>query len=75
MKLPTLLSFALTCGFAFCQGGSLTPPPGSPAPTMKSLDQVEARTPLVEGATGVSIIPGSGNITNKLSADHKFNMP
>ena len=26
--------------------GSLTPPPGAPAPTMKSLDQIEARTPI-----------------------------
>jgi parallel beta-helix repeat protein len=26
--------------------GSLTPPPGAPAPTMKTLDQVEPRTPI-----------------------------
>jgi hypothetical protein len=32
---------------AFAQG-ALTPP-GAPAPMMKSLDQVEARTPLVSG--------------------------
>jgi hypothetical protein len=36
-------------------GGSLTPPPGVPSPSMKSLDQIEARSPLVEGSTGVSI--------------------
>jgi hypothetical protein len=33
--------------------GSLTPPAGAPAPVMKSLDQVEARIPLVAGQPGV----------------------
>lgn len=42
--------------------GSLTPPPGAPAPVMKSLDQVEARTPLVAGQPGVSI-DSNGTIT------------
>lgn len=35
--------------------GALTPPPGAPAPVMKSLDQVEARIPLVAGQPGVSV--------------------
>ncbi len=42
--------------------GSLTPPPGVPAPVMRSLDQLEARTPLVAGQPGVSVAAG-GSIT------------
>ena len=40
------------CAFFFAQSisllaqGPLTPPPGAPAPTMKTLDQVEPRTPI-----------------------------
>jgi hypothetical protein len=40
----SLASFVLS-GAAFAQG-SLTPPGGSPAPTMKRLDQIEPRTPV-----------------------------
>lgn len=43
--------------------GSLTPPPGAPAPVMKSLDQIEARTPLVAGQPGVSVDGITGAIT------------
>ncbi|EEF59579.1 hypothetical protein [Pedosphaera parvula] len=43
--------------------GSLTPPPGVPAPVMKSLDQIEARTPLISGAPGVSYANGLYTIT------------
>jgi parallel beta-helix repeat protein len=70
------LALALAVAFSptgFAQG-SLTPPPGAPAPTMKTLDQVESRT-IVNAtntpgdATNTFIIskPGSyyltGNIT------------
>ena len=42
--------------------GSLIPPAGPPVASMKTLDQVEARTPLVAGAPGVAI-DGAGTIT------------
>lgn len=51
--------------------GSLTPPAGAPAPVMKSLDQIEARTPvesLSGDATAKYIIsqPGSYYLTTNL---------
>jgi len=36
--------------------GSLTPPPGAPAPTMKTLDQIEPRTPV-----NATTCPGDAN--------------
>lgn len=56
MKTSALVPFAVLASAvtAFAQG-PLTPPPGAPAPLMKSLDQIEARTPLVAGQEGVSI--------------------
>lgn len=63
MKTSSLVPFIVLASTvaAFAQG-SLTPPPGAPAPLMKSLDQIEARTPLVAGQTGVSI-NANGTIT------------
>lgn len=49
--------------------GSLTPPPGAPAPVMKSLDQIEARTPLVDGSPGVAI-DASNRITISQSGSY-----
>jgi hypothetical protein len=43
--------------------GSLTPPPGAPTAVMKSLDQVEARTPLIPGSPGVTYANGLYTIT------------
>ncbi len=51
---PPFLAFALLASATavFAQG-TLTPP-GAPAPTMKTLTQIEPRTPLQAGATGVA---------------------
>jgi len=46
--------------------GSLTPPPGAPAPTMKTLDQIEARTPISSAPITISN-PGSYYLTTNLS--------
>src|SRR4051794_6471308 len=43
--------------------GSLTPPPGAPVPVMKSLDQIEASTPLIPGAPGVTFNTTNGTYT------------
>jgi hypothetical protein len=69
----TLLLFALTTNFTLAQG-DLNPPPGGPTATMKTLDQIEARTPIlktsgspVAGPHFIISQPGSyyltGNIT------------
>ena len=49
-------------GVSLAGGGSLTPPPGVPGKTMRSLDEIEPRIPLVDGSTGVTVAP-AGNIT------------
>jgi hypothetical protein len=61
---PTFLAVVLflpSLGFA---QGALTPL-GAPAPTMKSLDQIEARTPLQAGAPGVSPDQNGGFIIER----------
>jgi Right handed beta helix region len=58
-----LIAFCSVPFLAFGQG-SLTPPPGAPGPTMKTLDQVEARTPLsppIAPATLPIIISSGGS--------------
>lgn len=45
--------------------GDLTPPPGAPAPTMKTLAQVEARTPL-------NTLPGSASAVHVISAPGSY---
>ncbi len=66
-SINTLLavsSFFATATIAFAQG-SLTPP-GAPAPIMKSLDQIEARTP-ISYAGFVITSPGSYYLTTNLT--------
>jgi hypothetical protein len=47
--------------------GSLTPP-GAPAPTMKTLAQIEPRTPITNATTPVTIsVPGSYYLTTNLT--------
>jgi Right handed beta helix region len=71
--MKTLLLLALTTSFTLAQG-DLNPPPGGPTATMKTLDQLEARTPIhktsgspVAGPHFIISQPGSyyltGNIT------------
>ena len=58
--------FLLSLSTVFAQG-SLTPP-GAPAPTMKSLDQIEARTAITNTASLVTISqPGSYYLTHNLT--------
>lgn len=64
MKSTSILSIALLSALtsgAFAQG-SLTPPAGPPAPVFKTLDQVEARIPLVAGQPGVAV-DANGQVT------------
>jgi len=63
MKTTVLLPITALVAIASVHAqGPLTPPPGAPAPVMKSLDQIEARTPLVAGQPGVTVSP-TGTIT------------
>jgi hypothetical protein len=66
VSLALILSAFHVPHSAFCQGPLI--PPGVPAPTMKTLDQVEARTPLAAGTSPINInASGSyyltGNVT------------
>jgi hypothetical protein len=70
MKRLVLLAALALPALAFAQG-ALTPPPGAPAPTMKTLDQIEPRIPIgqVGGSSELIVIaePGSyvlqGNVS------------
>jgi hypothetical protein len=64
LALTLLAAFNSQLSTAFAQG-SLTPP-GAPAPTMKSLDQIEARTPISSVPFSISQ-PGSYYLTTNLN--------
>jgi len=63
-SLALLLAFSLQPSALFAQG-SLTPP-GAPAPTMKTLAQIEPRTPISTAPFTISL-PGSYYLTTNLS--------
>ncbi|MBS0660473.1 MAG: hypothetical protein JSR82_19810 [Verrucomicrobia bacterium] len=65
MRLATFCLLAALPASAVLAQGSLTPP-GAPAPTQKSLDQIEARTPISSLPISIST-PGSYYLTGNLS--------
>ena len=72
--IPILLALASSLTQLSAQtGGPLSPPAGAPAQTMKSLDQMEPRTPLVAGAPGVFIATGAfGTGTININASGSY---
>jgi hypothetical protein len=74
MKTKVLITIAIVSSFvirhsSFAQG-SLTPP-GAPAPTMKTLDQVEARTPISSVPFSI-ITSGSYYLTKNLNVTSTY---
>ncbi len=65
MKFPAYLLALLLTPFAVFAQGPLPPPAGPPAPSMKMLDQIEART-AIESLPFVISTPGSYYFTKNL---------
>jgi hypothetical protein len=61
-----LLFSVFSCPLSAFSQGSLTPPAGTPTPTMKTLDQIEARTPISSLPYAINS-PGSYYLTANLS--------
>lgn len=66
LTLAILVTFILHPSSIVLGQGSLTPPPGAPAPTMKTLDQLEARTPIASAPFTIST-SGSYYLTGNLA--------
>lgn len=67
MKTTSIILAALAAATTFAAAqGSLTPPPGVPGPVMKTLDQIEARTPISTAPFTITQ-PGSYYLTANLS--------
>ncbi len=70
---PTTIVLALAAAFFAGEHylraqGLLIPPPGAPAPTMKTLDQIEPRTALPGGTAAINITaPGSYYLAGNLA--------
>src|SRR5690606_8297132 len=59
MRIITI-GISILCLGCIATAGSLNPPPGAPAPTMKTLSEVEPRTPIHAASLPLTITsPGS----------------
>lgn len=71
--MRTLLAALLPLLAAHALAGDLTPPPGPPAPTMKTLAEVEPRTPITQADIPLTITqPGSYYLAGNISSASSF---
>ena len=68
MKRLLLATLCLVPSLGFAQGALA--PSAAPAPTMKTLDQIEPRIPLIPGAPGVSSNPSNGGLIIEASGSY-----
>ncbi|MFQ5805234.1 MAG: right-handed parallel beta-helix repeat-containing protein [Phycisphaerae bacterium] len=65
LTAPTVI-LVLACGWAWLQAGDLDPPPGPVVPTMKTLTEIEPRTPISSLPFTISL-SGSYYLTGNLT--------